>query len=77
MPLNLNHFLKEFEIIVGTNNCISDQSKIKDYLEDWRGQIRGSPPLILFPNALDEVQKITNNQSYNIFSNHINQKLEM
>lgn len=58
MPLNLNHFLKEFEIIVGTNNCISDQSKIKDYLEDWRGQIRGSTPLILFPKALDEVQKI-------------------
>ena len=53
MPLNLNHFLKEFEIIVGTNNCISDQSKIKDYLEDWRGQIRGSTPLILFPKALD------------------------
>ena len=58
MPLNLNHFLKEFEIIVGTNNCISDQSKIKDYLEDWRGQIRGSTPLMLFPKALDEVQKI-------------------
>ncbi|SVC10223.1 uncharacterized protein METZ01_LOCUS263077, partial [marine metagenome] len=58
MPLNLNHFLKEFEIIVGTNNCISDQSKIKVYLEDWRGQIRGSTPLMLFPEALDEVQKI-------------------
>ena len=58
MPLNLNDFLKEFELIVGTNNCISDQSKIKDYLEDWRGQIRGSTPVILFPKTLDEVQQI-------------------
>ena len=58
MPVNFNHCLKEFELIVGTNNCISDQSKIKNYLEDWRGQIRGSTPIILFPKTLEEVQQI-------------------
>ena len=58
MPLNVNHYIKKFELIVGTNNCISDQSKIKNYLEDWRGQIRGSTPIILFPKTLEEVQQI-------------------
>jgi len=58
MSQNLNQFLKEFELIVGANNCISDQSIIKNYLEDWRGQIRGSTPIMLFPKTLDEVQQI-------------------
>lgn len=58
MSQNLSHYLKEFELIVGTNNCISNQSEIKKYLEDWRGQIRGSTPIMLFPKALDEVQQI-------------------
>ena len=58
MSQNLNQFLKEFELIVGANNCISDQSIIKNYLEDWRGQIRGSTPVMLFPKTLDEVQQI-------------------
>jgi len=57
MPIKVN-YLKEFKLIVGANNCISDQSIIKKYLEDWRGQIRGSTPVILFPKTLDEVQQI-------------------
>ena len=57
MPIKVN-YLKEFKLIVGADNCISDQSIIKKYLEDWRGQIRGSTPVILFPKTLDEVQQI-------------------
>ena len=44
--------------IVGDQNALDREEEIHPFLEDWRGQIRGSTPLVLFPNNTDDVQKI-------------------
>ena len=44
--------------IVGDPNALDREEEIHPFLEDWRGQIKGSTPLILFPENTDDVQKI-------------------
>ena len=53
----LNH-INNLKKIVGASNALNQEEDIHPFLEDWRGQLKGSTPLILFPNDTDDVQKI-------------------
>ena len=53
----LNH-IDKLKNIVGSSNALDHEEDIHPFLEDWRGQLKGSTPLILFPNDTDDVQKI-------------------
>ena len=53
----LNH-IDSLKKIVGNSNALDHEEDIHPFLEDWRGQLKGSTPLILFPNNTDHVQKI-------------------
>ena len=53
----LNH-IDNLKNIVGSSNALDHEEDIHPFLEDWRGQLKGSTPLILFPNDTDDVQKI-------------------
>ncbi len=44
--------------IVGESNALDRDADIHPFLEDWRGQLKGSTPLILFPINTDHVQRI-------------------
>ena len=44
--------------IVGESNAFDHQDDIHPFLEDWRGQVKGTTPLILFPLDREHVQKI-------------------
>ena len=44
--------------IVGAANALDREEDIHPFLEDWRGQLKGSTPLILFPKNTNDVQKI-------------------
>ena len=35
--------------IAGESNAFDHQDDIHPFLEDWRGQVKGTTPLILFP----------------------------
>ena len=52
-----NH-IDNLKNIVGSSNALDHEEDIHPFLEDWRGQLKGSTPLILFPNDTDDVQKI-------------------
>ena len=53
----LNH-IDKLKNIVGSSNALDHEEDIHPFLEDWRGQLKGSTPLILFPNDTDDVQNI-------------------
>ncbi len=53
----LNH-IDSLKKIVGNPNALDHEEDIHPFLEDWRGQLKGSTPLILFPDNTDHVQKI-------------------
>ena len=53
----LNH-IDSLKKIVGNSNALDHEEDIHPFLEDWRGQLKGSTPLILFPDNTDHVQKI-------------------
>ena len=44
--------------IVGDSNAFDHQDDIHPFLEDWRGQVKGMTPLILFPLDTEHVQRI-------------------
>ena len=44
--------------LAGDSNALDREEDIHPFLEDWRGHIKGSTPLILFPNNSSDVQKI-------------------
>ena len=44
--------------IVGESNAFDHQDDIYPFLEDWRGQVKGTTPLILFPLDRGHVQLI-------------------
>ena len=52
-----NH-INNLKKIVGDSNALHREEDIHPFLEDWRGQIKGSTPLILFPNSTNDVQRI-------------------
>ena len=52
-----NH-INDLKKIVGDSNALHREEDIHPFLEDWRGQIKGSTPLILFPNSTNDVQEI-------------------
>ena len=41
--------INKLKTIVGNTNALHRDEDIQPFLEDWRGQIKGSTPLILFP----------------------------
>ena len=53
----LNH-IDSLKKIVGNSNALDHEEDIHPFLEDWRGQLKGSTPLILFPDNTDHVQKV-------------------
>ena len=50
--------INKLKAIVGNSNALHRDEDIHPFLEDWRGQIKGSTPLILFPKNTNDVQKI-------------------
>ena len=50
--------INKLKTIVGNTNALHRDEDIQPFLEDWRGQIKGSTPLILFPKNTNDVQKI-------------------
>ena len=44
--------------IAGESNAFDHQDDIHPFLEDWRGQVKGTTPLILFPLDTKHVQRI-------------------
>ena len=44
--------------IVGESNAFDHQDDIHPFLEDWRGQVKGATPLILFPLGTEHVKNI-------------------
>ena len=44
--------------IVGDSNAFDQHDDIHPFLEDWRGQVKGMTPLILFPLDTEHVQRI-------------------
>ena len=50
--------IKQLKKIVDDNNAFDQVEDIQPFLEDWRGNLRGSTPLILFPTNSEQIQKI-------------------
>ena len=44
--------------IVGESNALDHEGDIHPFLEDWRGQVKGATPLILFPLNTGHVKEI-------------------
>ena len=44
--------------IVGESNALNHEGDIHPFLEDWRGQVKGATPLILFPLNTGHVKEI-------------------
>lgn len=63
--------VKKLKEIVGDKNAFDKAKDIHPFLEDWRGQVKGSTPLILFPIDTEQIQKIIqycSNQNLKIVS---------
>ena len=58
MPESFKNLKIKFQKVVGIKNCITEKKEIEKYLEDWRGQIKGDTPLILFPESVSHVMEI-------------------
>ena len=55
---HMENHIDNLKTIVGDTNALDREEDIHPFLEDWRGQIKGSTPLILFPKNTNDVQKI-------------------
>ncbi len=50
--------IEKLKQIAGKGNFIDNDKDISPFLEDWRGHIQGSTPIILFPASTKKVQEI-------------------
>ena len=58
MAKDFSNIISIFQKIVGIKNCIVKQEEIENYLLNWRGQIKGSTPLILLPESVKHLKEI-------------------
>ena len=56
-PLNAN-FISGIKSALGDKGWSEDASEISPYLEDWRGNFKGSSPLLLKPASTEEVSAV-------------------
>ena len=54
----MNYHIENLKQIVGEPNALDHEDDIHPFLEDWRGQVKGATPLILFPLNTGHVKEI-------------------
>lgn len=50
--------IEKLKQIAGEGNFLDSDKDISPFLEDWRGHIQGTTPLVLFPTSTKKVQEI-------------------
>ena len=50
--------IEKLKQIAGEGNFLDSDKDISPFLEDWRGHIQGTTPLVLFPINTEKVQEI-------------------